>query len=187
MEDVDYLAEFVSENMSVALKVALDWGILYGTATSAQAGLSGIIASSGGFTSATTTVATSVSRADLEGMIGYFYGGGEPVWVFSKVAWNNILTNVDQYISIIDFKSKTLYGIPYIINPSLQGAKAILADFSQYGIIFKHVQQSMDIGLYFQSDQMLFKASVRVAGRAMWSSAITLDDAGVVYPFVATA
>ena len=186
LADADYLAEYVSDNMSVALRVILDWGVLYGAHTTAESGFSGIMAASGGFTTATQQVATSVSRADLESMVADYYGGPAGVWIFSKRAWNNILANVDQYISIIDFRTKTLYGIPYVINPSNQAAKAVLGDFSQYGAIYKPVQESFDIDLYWQSDQMLFKGTMRAAGRAMWKGPVTLDDASVVYPFVVT-
>ena len=186
LQDVNYLGEYSSFCMSSALKLALDYQVLYATNSSAQGGLSGIIAASGGYTAATTKPGTSVSRADLEAMVAAYYGGDEGVWMFSKSAWNNILTNVDQYISIIDFKSRTLFGMPYRINPAFQAAKCVLGDFSQYGVIHKPVAESMDAGLYFLSDQMVFKAEFRVAGQAMWKGPVTLDDGTAVYPFVAT-
>lgn len=180
IDDVDYLAEYISENGSIAAKVKLDDLLI--------TGLEPVGICSAGGLGATYFQATITAKADLEAMVGKFHdsGNGASSWQFSKLAFNAILTNVDAYISILDFGRKTLFGIPYVINPSLQANAVVLGDWSQYGVIQKDVADEFDSGLYFLSDQMLFKTSIRVAGSPMWKGKITLDDAAEVWSFVAS-
>ena len=185
LDDAEGLAEHVSKYMSLGCRIKLDNAILYGSGSKK---LKGVLGSGD---DATKFVSCDFSLAQLIDMVQSYYGGKDGQWVMSQGALNAILDKYEadsvSWTSAFNMADKVLLGYKYSVSASMGGIDIVLGDFSQYAVIEKPPREEVDSGLLFLSDQLMFKAVLRVNGQPTWTGPITLDDGKVVYPFVANA
>jgi len=187
LEDATYLEQYLSKGLEEALKYYLDYYILYGSGVTT---CNGILDATGNRATGTVTMTSPFAEADYKSIVGKYYGGEKGCWVMSRNSW---LRTAALYSSTFplrfDDKGKAfLFGYPVIVKTDMASGGIVLGDFSQYFLGQKPMREEISEHLYFESNESVFRAIIRVNGMPSWyGGVITQDAVTTVYPFVAGA
>jgi HK97 family phage major capsid protein len=178
-EDAEAFVGIVRRVMIDNIRYQLERALIYGNGGLAAGGVVGTNDHATIYVSGAGNVA-----ADLVAVLSSYYGGDQGVWVLSHDVFADIVSSFASDISY-NPASGLLYGYPVLIARSANAGCMMLADWSQYLLAQRDIKTAVGESIYFQSDQLLLKANIRVQGTPNWSSTQTLEDGSVVAPFVA--
>jgi len=159
------------------------------------------ILTSPSFKSAVRTDANEIDALDLGRMWAARYAGvNDYIWLGNQSIFPQLLSltigQMPVFIAaggLSGLPYATLLGRPYFdieYAPTLGTlGDLMLVSPSQYQIIEQAagIQAASSLSVYFTTDEMAFRWTLRVDGAPIWNSALTLKDSNTVSPFVGLA
>jgi HK97 family phage major capsid protein len=203
LSDAPALSSLLADQLPKAAKYYTDHYLLYGDGSAADTNVTGDnvgytchgIVNSGDRATKYVTISNTITLANLQSMVDYFYGGKNGMWVMAHDAWHNIVAlvnatssyNAIQWVELGGKLTPILYGFPVDVKDCMNSMDIGLIDPTAICVGLLDPRTDISTEFEFNKIQTAFRLGLRINAITSWTGGITEQSGDKNYPFVFTA